>query len=234
MVRIKAVIFDLDNVLYDERTYVDVAYCEIARFLASICRLSEQVIYKKLLDELHKKTSMYPRLFNDVLLDLDLDVALLPEILKIYAQVTPNLRTYPGIKKLLRVLRKKRVKLALVTNGCVEIQRNKIKLLKLEKYFDVILFAREVAASLEKPNPQVYIKALELLGTKAEETLCVGDNPHTDFWGAKKLGMRTIRLLIGEFKFVKMPEEYEAERSVHSIDELINLFLNSNNTYFGL
>lgn len=228
MVRINAIIFDLDNVLYDEKDYFTAAYREIAKFLATLCELSEQAIYEKLLMDLQKKTSMYPRLFNDLLSELRLNATLLPEILNIYAHAKPNLRPYAGVKKMLRSLRRKKVKLALITNGCVETQKNKIHLLRLEQYFDVICYAREVAGSAEKPNPEVYRKVLERLGAKAEETLCIGDNPYTDFWGAKKLGMQTLRLLNGEFKGVRLSKEYEADKCVPSVNELISLLLISN------
>jgi len=37
------------------------------------------------------------------------------------------------------------------------------------------------------------------LNISAEHSVYVGDNPHTDFRGAKEVGMATIRLRRGEF-----------------------------------
>ena len=49
----------------------------------------------------------------------------------------------------------------------------------------------------------------------------MGDNPHTDFWGAKQLGMRTVRVLCGGFKDVRLSDEYEAELVLNSVVELL-------------
>ena len=55
------------------------------------------------------------------------------------------------------------------------------------------------------------------------EAVCVGDDPYTDFWGAKQLGMRAVRVLCGEFKDVHLSEEYEAEIVLHNLAELLGL-----------
>lgn len=42
-----------------------------------------------------------------------------------------------------------------------------------------------------KPFPESYKRAMELMGTIPETTLFVGDQLFTDVWGAKKAGIRT-------------------------------------------
>jgi 4-nitrophenyl phosphatase len=48
-----------------------------------------------------------------------------------------------------------------------------------------------------KPNPTLYEFALEILGTKPEETLAVGDRIETDILGAQRAGLRTALVLSG-------------------------------------
>jgi len=144
---------------------------------------------------------------------------MLPGILKIYANTTIKLELALGAEHLLNALKKQKIKLGLVTNGNVETQRNKVRLLGIEKYFDTIVYARELVKENEKPNSAVYRVTLEALRCKPEETICIGDNPHTDFWGAKKLGVRTVRLLSGEFKDVRLSEAYEADLTVRNLEE---------------
>lgn len=112
------------------------------------------------------------------------------------------------------------IKLALLTNGGVLIQRNKVHLLEVEKYFDAVVYARETR---EKPDSEAYKVSIEKLGVKAGSTLCVGDNPYTDFLGAKKLGMRTVRLFSGEFKRVHLNDDYEAEIAVDSLSDILDI-----------
>lgn len=223
MDRIGAVIFDLDNVLYAEEEYIFAAYRSIAEFLSKKSGLSSQQIYDRLVSAWRIKTSMYPRLFNDLVANLGLEQDIVPEILSMYVGITPILTLYPGAEDVLGALRKRRIKLGLLTNGNVEAQRNKVRLLGLEKFFDTIVYAREKGKENEKPNPRAYREILQALHVTPKQAICVGDNPHTDFWGAKKLGMRTVRLLCGEFKDVRVSAEYEADVTVQTLGEFLRL-----------
>ena len=228
LARISAVIFDLDNVLFNEQDYIDAAYREIATFLSKHYHLPEEQVYQKLLNELRKKTTLYPHLFNDIIADFGLDKAILPYILKIYANTTVNIEPFPSAELLLKTLKKQKIKLGLLTNGNVETQRNKVRLLRIKKYFDTIKYASKNGKEDEKPNPKVYSITLKTLGSKPEETICIGDNPYTDFWGAKKLGIRTVRLLSGEFRNIKLSEEYEADLTVRNLEEFFAIIERSN------
>jgi 4-nitrophenyl phosphatase len=53
----------------------------------------------------------------------------------------------------------------------------------------------QVDAIVGKPEPLLFAEALRRLGTTAESTLVIGDNPLTDAAGASRLGMRF--LLVG-------------------------------------
>ena len=226
MVRISTIIFDLDNVLYNERDYIHAAYREIAAFISERYRLQKEQIYQKLLIDLQTKTSLYPHLFDDLLADLGLNKSVLPNILNIYANTNVDLKLFEGAKHLLKTLKKQKIRLGLVTNGNVETQKNKVRLLGIEKYFDAVVYARDLGK--EKPNPAVYRVTLETLRSKPEETICIGDNPYTDFLGAKKLGIRTVRYLNGEFKEVKLSREYEADLAVRNLEELAEIIAQSN------
>jgi putative hydrolase of the HAD superfamily len=218
-----AVVFDLDNVLYDEIHYIFAAFRSIARFLSERCRFSEDEVFLKLVCDFEKKGSMYPRLFNDAVNDLGLDQNLVPEILSLYATLDSKVELFPEAVSVLLALRDLGLKLALVTNANAQIQHNKVRLLGVEKFFDVVVYARETPSGKDKPDPEVYNVALRKLGVGAGGAVCVGDNPYTDFWGAKQLGMRTVRVLYGEFKDVHLSEEYEAEIVLRDLSELLGV-----------
>lgn len=215
---IHGVIFDLDNVLYDETDYIFSAYKEIAGYLSKYHGLEESEIFTTLKDKFYRNGSMYPRLFNDLLNDLDLDY-LLPEILHIFSTVHPKIKLYDGVDSLLSRLKKK-YKLGLLTNGMVETQKNKIKLLNIEHLFDDVLCARELGSNNEKPNTLPYIVLLDRLSIKPENAMCIGDNPYLDFVGAKKIGILTARVLTGEFKEVIVDEKDDADITINELGEL--------------
>lgn len=99
---------------------------------------------------------------------------------------------------------------------CALIQ-NKAKLLALHKnriYKDdkgelapsvgaVVRFleyvANKKAMVFGKPNRVFYVKALEKLGSKPNETLMISDDPLTDLVGAKKVGMKTAFVTSGKY-----------------------------------
>lgn len=51
---------------------------------------------------------------------------------------------------------------------------------------------------IEKPDPQIFIKALEALATEPSLTVHIGNRLDTDVLPAKRLGMRTAWILRGE------------------------------------
>ncbi len=62
----------------------------------------------------------------------------------------------------------------------------------LEQYFDLALAAGELDAY--KPDPQVFLRALQEMGKQPEETLYVGDNYYADVIGAQRAGLPAILL----------------------------------------
>ena len=60
------------------------------------------------------------------------------------------------------------------------------------RFFDTTVFSNEVMR--RKPDRVIFDRASKLLGTNNEAIVHVGDNPETDFWGAKNAGMHAILL----------------------------------------
>ncbi|KAK4884234.1 hypothetical protein RN001_000505 [Aquatica leii] len=93
----------------------------------------------------------------------------------------------PEIKLLLNKLHHNFL-LGLITNGPSNAQWEKINILKLREYFDVILVSGDLP--WEKPNPRVFQKACECLGVEPRKCIMVGDKIETDILGGiqAKLG----------------------------------------------
>jgi 4-nitrophenyl phosphatase len=51
--------------------------------------------------------------------------------------------------------------------------------------------------TIGKPEPHLYLQAMEHLGTQAKETLAVGDRLETDILGGKRAGIATALVLTG-------------------------------------
>jgi putative hydrolase of the HAD superfamily len=87
-------------------------------------------------------------------------------------------------------LRKKRCKLALLTNGGSRGQRDKIERFNLAPLFDVILIEGEVGFG--KPDPRIYARALGELDVDASQAWMVGDNLEWDVAGPQREGIAGI------------------------------------------
>jgi len=148
---------------------------------------------------------------------------LIPKLVKVYRTHKPKLSLYSEVRTVLSTLRKQGYKLGLITDGNVEVQRNKVEALKIKDFFDCIIFSDEYGIEKQKPNPFPYQKALKELKASARETIYVGDNPYKDFVSAKKLGIHTIRIMRGQYKNVTLNKEFEAEYQIINLGELIDI-----------
>ena len=97
---------------------------------------------------------------------------------------------FPGAVETLKWLRESGCRLALLTNGAAEIQRQKIVRFQLEPLFDLILVEGELGFG--KPDERIYRLALNELAASPPQTWMVGDNLEWDVGQPQKMGMTGI------------------------------------------
>jgi HAD superfamily hydrolase (TIGR01509 family) len=87
------------------------------------------------------------------------------------------------------------------------------------QYFEYDLVSEELG--LAKPDPLFFEIILDRLGVRPEEAVMVGDRLDNDIYPAKRLGMRTIRLLSWPFSLqeARTPAE-EPNLTIHELKEL--------------
>ena len=219
---IRAIIFDLDDTLYDEMQFVRGGFEAVSSYTSKNANVNQNVVYQLLLDVLEKHGR--GQTFDIALKKLGLyNKNLIPKLVKVYRTHKPKLSLYSEVRTVLSTLRKQGYKLGLITDGNVEVQRNKVEALKIKDFFDCIIFSDEYGIEKQKPNPFPYQKALKELKASARETIYVGDNPYKDFVSAKKLGIHTIRIMRGQYKNVTLNKEFEAEYQIINLGELIDI-----------
>jgi putative hydrolase of the HAD superfamily len=84
-----------------------------------------------------------------------------------------------------------RFQLAIVSNFDGRL-RMILEHLGLTKYFAHICLSSELGA--DKPDPEIYRRALRLSGAQPNETLHVGDDPERDWKGASAAGLSIFQL----------------------------------------
>jgi phosphoglycolate phosphatase len=109
-------------------------------------------------------------------------------------------RMLPGVKEALISLKRKGIKVGIVTRNCEEAVRKVLP--DIEKFCDVFI-SRDLIKKV-KPHPEQLTSVLIALHVTGEETVMVGD--HTiDIQAGKRVGMRTVGVLTGRVK----REEFE-------------------------
>jgi putative hydrolase of the HAD superfamily len=129
-----------------------------------------------------------------------------------------NLKPYPNVKKTLKILKKRKIKLGIITDAPKLKAYMRLDAIGICDYFDVVV-GKEDTGKL-KPSKHPFKKALSLLGTKANENMHVGDWPQRDIIGAKSIGMVTCLALYGydkKFEYVK------ADYEIKSFDEILKI-----------
>jgi beta-phosphoglucomutase len=94
---------------------------------------------------------------------------------------------YPGVKPMLRTLRRRGLRLAMVTSNWRVNVANQFG--RLERLFDVIVTAEDVTRT--KPDPEPYLQALSKLGIAANQAVVV-ENAPLGIQAAKAAGLRVI------------------------------------------
>ena len=112
---------------------------------------------------------------------------------EVAAQLKQEILWRPGSKELLELLRKKKVKTALVTMSMHRMAKQVADSICFDA-FDVIVAGDDVMHG--KPHPEAYLKAAELLGVKPEDCVAFEDSisglRSAEAAGTKAVGIKNI------------------------------------------
>jgi HAD superfamily hydrolase (TIGR01509 family) len=99
-------------------------------------------------------------------------------------------RPFPGALEALAAFRARGTRLALITNGASDVQREKIARFGLEGFFEGIFIEGEMGFG--KPDERVFRRALAAVGAEPRDAWVVGDNLEWEIVPAKRLGMGAV------------------------------------------
>lgn len=222
----KTIIFDLDNTLYPEETYVRSGFRAVARYLSEKYGYDFDDLFSKILDIFEEKGR--GKVFDILVNDLKFNEDVLT-LVYIYRYHFPNISPYSESIPLLDYL-KNNYKLALITDGRSFVQKRKVDALNIENYFDVIIFTDVLGENFWKPSVESYKLVLSILGCDANDACYVGDDPYKDFKAPKQLGMKSIQVKIeNEMDYWKRRgyERIDADFQVDNLNDVLGV-LNEN------
>ena len=198
--RIKAIIFDLDDTLYDcSGTLVLKSRKLAAKIISKAIKCSETEALKlqlELEDRLGPKADIFHEIANQYNIPEDFCEEISNTINTLEVE---GATLFPDTMASIDELKRIGYKLFLVTFGNREMQEKKIKALGLERVFDKIIIT---------DNPLGKEKCFREILTKydlePEQVLCVGDKIKDEIEVGKKLGMHTALMKHGRhYNFYK-------------------------------
>lgn len=215
----QAVIFDLDDTLFSELDFVASGFRAVAEWLETRVDRKRDVIVEEFRELQRVSNEM---VFNRWLDAQSGDVASVSEMIDVYRSHTPVIETYPFVVPLLKSLRSC-YRLGLVSDGYLQTQQNKWNALGLDSWFDAVVFSDEMGRENWKPSPVPFQRVLRLLDVVPARSAYVGDNPKKDFVGARRAGMKSIRIRHkwGVYsKFEPVDQEHQPDMEVLEHSEL--------------
>ncbi len=188
---IKAVIFDLDDTLYDcSGTLIVRGRRQVAKTIAKLISCSEEEAFR-LQNDLEEKHGTKCNVYDYIVAMYNLPPSCGKRLLDEYICVEiSDITLFPGVIETLIQLKKQKYMLFLVTSGEMLVQKNKTNALGLgNNYFDKILI---VERDREKKKKDYFKEIMQHGNLRAEEIICVGDKIDDEIAAGKTLGMITI------------------------------------------
>jgi putative hydrolase of the HAD superfamily len=218
-------VFDVDDTLYDELTFVLSGFKAVARHLQAQYDLPPartQRLMRELLDEKGRGA-----IFDEVLRAHGVySRGEVKRCVTVFRSHVPQIKLYQDARAFLaRQHAAGEHALYAVTDGNARAQSRKVAALGLSRWLQHSFVTHRYGVANAKPSPHCFLKICEREGVSPSQVVYFGDNPRKDFVGIKPLGFRTVRLMRGSHRAVEMPARYEAEFRIQSFRDVDDALL---------
>ncbi len=214
---IRAVIFDMDNTLFD-----------FVRAQIGACRAVVHHLGRGSGHELFEYFRRPGKGFEDPenILDYMRDIGMAPDgqfarCCRIYEDVKlSGIAPYPGVPEMLDHLANLDLSLSVVTDAVQENALLRLERAGIRDRFDLVVTPDRSGS--RKPDPAPFLYALRGMGAVPEETIVVGDSMRRDILPGCRLGMVTAYAAYGDRSFTAA-ESHAADFVLRSPAELCRI-----------
>ena len=144
----------------------------------------------------------------------DINKSLKKDLLNLYKDLTP----YPEVKEVLKILKKKNFKLAILSNGTPDLINGLIKNNNLDNLFDDLFSIEEV--KVYKPDFRVYDMPTKKYNLKANEIVYLSANTW-DVSGGGNYGYNCVWVNRNKLKFDLL--DYQPKNEIDNLSQLLNI-----------
>lgn len=212
------VVLDLDDTLYLERSFVcsgfEAVGCwmqaehGVVHFSSTCTDLFEQGVRGKVFDRALEALGLAGR---GIVVD---------ELVNVYRAHRPEIVLAPDAERLLRRLQG--TPCALVTDGPLVCQENKVAALELDRLFTKVIFTARLPPGCGKPHSMAFKLVEQWSGRAPRQHVYVADNPAKDFLAPRYRGWLTVQIeRDGRIHQREAPTaDHAAAHTISSLDEL--------------
>lgn len=208
-------IFDLDDTLYDELTFVRSGFRAVSEWGRTRFGDDPRRTFAQLVRTLEEEGRG---------LVFDRWIAgrgSVREAVRVYRHHSPGIEIWPTARRALNRLANH--PLYLVTDGHKIVQSKKVEALGIASRFRHAFLTHRYGLSSAKPSVRCFDLIRRRERCEWTDLVYVGDNPVKDFVNLNPLGVCTVRVLTGQYRDVAARRGYEARHRITSLDELPEL-----------
>lgn len=211
-------IFDLDDTLYDEATYVDGGLKAVADYGAAQWGWEPDRSLETLRSVLANEGR--GKVFDRWLEGHDAwSKGRVRQCINAYRTHRPDIALAPAAQTMIDRYGAKGP-LYLVTDGHKLVQQSKVEALNLWSLFARVFITHRYGMAASKPSTLCFEKIRAEAKCDWADMVYVGDNPAKDFVNLNPLGVLTIRVLTGVHRQVVAKPGYEAKITIETLDDL--------------
>ncbi len=199
---LQAIFLDIGETLITTRVSRFEVYARAARDRG--CEIDEKAMRSlmgrihhalpRTIDGHHRHTDPWFRAFIHRLFGEELEIrgAALEELtdeLFAHFETAASFRVFPGVEELFGAVGERGLSLGVISNWSARLPQL-LAALGWEGVFDPVLCS--ALEGIEKPEPEIFRRALERAGVAPEEALHAGDDPELDVAGARRAGIEGV------------------------------------------
>lgn len=137
-----------------------------------------------------------------------------------------SIRLYDDVREVLEKLKEMDIKTAIITDGRIIKQYEKVLRLGIDDLIDYVIVSDEIG--IKKPNEKLFEYCLRKAGVKSKEAIYIGDRIDKDIKPASKLGIHSVYIHRGgkhDFNKsdVEKPEQVSPEYEISNMRGLIDI-----------
>jgi putative hydrolase of the HAD superfamily len=220
---VRAILFDLDDTLISEKKYIESGYKHIAKLLSNRYDKDATELYELLIALFnHNPKNVFNRILDTFGITYTKNEII--ELVQEYRNHLPSIDFFYDVLPCLDLLKKKKLKTGIITDGYANAQRNKLMAVKANNHFDEIIVTDELGREFWKPHPKAFEIMKEKLNVEFHEMIYVGDNPEKDFYISALYPIRTIRVLRqGVYSKSKYKDDIKEDYKVDDLLEILTI-----------